>query len=101
MHRHAFLVALLVAPTALGLASVRASAEPVTPVPLFERSPDVGSMIGNYLAGGADVSGDGIPDILLGTVNQTSGRIWIFSGGDAGVIATIDGRSQATFLGSA
>jgi len=98
MHDRAILAVAL---ATLSLASAPAGALPVTPVRYFERQFGVdGSLDAGYLAGGADVNGDHVPDILFGTHNQSAGRVSIFSGAN-GLIDSFDGRTGATFLGSA
>jgi hypothetical protein len=90
----AALAALLILP-------LRAQAAPVTPVLLFEKSlPGFQGLDFGYLDGGADVDGDGHPDILFGTSNDTYGLVTLYSGGDAHEIASIPGRQSASFLGS-
>jgi hypothetical protein len=72
-------------------ASRAPEAEPVvgtvTPVLLFETGIQaVQSFRNGNLAGGADVDGDGVPDLLLGDAPANSGRVSLISGAKAAVI---------------
>ena len=77
-----------------------AAAAPVSPVLLFERAlPRNAAMDWGFLDGGQDVNGDGVPDLLVGTENGTTGRVSVVSGANASTIATLDGKSTASFFG--
>ena len=91
----AALAALLVLPAL-------AQAAPVTPVLLFERSvPYIQALAAGYLDGGADVDGDGHPDILFGAAYQDAiGLVTIYSGADAHTIASIQGTQTFAYFGS-
>lgn len=62
--------------------------------------------MGRECGAGGDVNGDGIPDILLGSIGQGAGgtwagRAWIYSGADASLLHQMDGANADDYLGSA
>ncbi|MDX1420067.1 MAG: FG-GAP-like repeat-containing protein [Rubricoccaceae bacterium] len=61
-------------------------------------SPDAqeGGLFGSVVAGGADLSGDGVPDLLLGAPEETpqgsagrAGRVYVFSGADGALLRAL------------
>ena len=54
-------------------------------------SPEVGSGFGESIAGGSDVSGDGIPDVLVGaSMDDQGAKVYVFSGSDASHLRTLE-----------
>jgi TonB family protein len=61
---------------------------------------------GGTVAGGHDVDGDDIPDIAIGAVGNDdggvdAGKVYVYSGRDAGLIQSFAGRSGVTALDTA
>lgn len=61
---------------------------------------------GSVSAGGGDVNGDGVPDIILGAPLADegavdSGAVYVYSGCDGGLLYLFAGSSSGSFFGSA
>lgn len=66
----------------------------------------VGDNLGSSLAGGIDLTGDSVADLILGAPyadpnGQSSGQVLIYSGSDGLLTATLDGQAAEARLGGA
>ena len=66
--------------------------------------PGTSEEFGASVAGGSDVDGDGVPDLVVGSrqdnlAGLSKGAVWIFSGADASVIHVIAGELVGGQLG--
>lgn len=64
-------------------------------------SPEPGGAFGIAVAGLGDVDGDGVADFAVGAPEEDSGRVYVFSGADGGLVQTLDGGLGAVAFGYA
>ncbi len=66
----------------------------------------VGDYFGSSLAGGLDLTGDSVPELIIGTPHadpkgSSSGQVRVFSGSDGALVATLDGLASKDSFGGA